>query len=204
MSLQVSLLAWLIEWACSCLDKSKPGLADWRSPTGWPRASVRPLLGQIGCSEPLLAVYMTFLKMSQVEIRAHYVPKQYGSITDLFLAPRRGSCAISPAMSTYICPGTRAFIDLPGPKEMAASVPKQVCPIDQAVAQPRAGKGRARERGRECPQLHHSTLQWIHFGNVTPSLTLPEDSKGCRAVPASHANGVMSRPTLSCLARHRA
>lgn len=80
----------------------------------------------------------------------------------------------------------------------------RLCPIDQAAAQPRAGKGRARERGRECPQRHHSTLQWIHFGNVTPSLTLPEDSKGCRAVPASHAIGVTSRPTLSCLARHRA
>lgn len=145
MSLQVSLLAWLIEWACSGLDKSKPGPADSRSPTGWPGASMRPWLYQISCSESLFVVYYDLSEDVPGRDWSPFVPKQYGSITDLFLVPSRGSCVIFPAMSVYICPGSWTLIDLPGPKEMAVSVPKQVCAIDQATAQQRAGKGRAQD-----------------------------------------------------------
>lgn len=153
MSLQVSLLAWPIEWTSSGVNKSKPDQADWRSPTGWPGDSMRQWLGPIYCSESLLVVYFNISEVDPGRDQSPFAPKQYGSITDLFLALRRGSCSIFPAMSIYICPGSWTLINLPRPKEIAASLPKQECAIDQATSQPRAGQG-----SREYSQLHHTTL----------------------------------------------
>lgn len=62
---------------------------------------MRPWLGHISCSESSL-VHLDISEDVPGRDQSPFVPKQYGSVTDLFLAPSRESHAIFPAITSAL------------------------------------------------------------------------------------------------------
>lgn len=152
----------------------------------------------VGCKQAVQAscsqYAVIFLKGSQVGIRAHLSLNNIVEQWVCFLAPAEGHlplpllCLFTSALAhghSLACLGQRRGLPLCLVKYIA-----------QAKGGPR------QEQGRAQGSVTNSTkpLPNRHFGNVTPSLALPEYSKGCRAVSA--VQGVISRHTLNCYVGH--
>lgn len=187
-------MACRIEWACSGPDKSKLGPVGWRSPTGQSRASMRlwldanrlfRLLAHVCCDIPEGG--------SQVGMRSYLSLNNIVEKWICFLVPAEGHLPL-PLLCLFTSPGSWSFT--------ACLVQRRGLPLCllKFIAQTKGGP--SQEQGRAQGSVTNSTkpLHNSHFGNVTPSLALLEDSQGCRTVSA--AQGVISRHTLNCYVGH--